>query len=119
MIFVGHSLGGIVIKSALIFSSESTLKSTQAIELSTCGVIFFGTPHRGSEAAMWGEMVQDIANLTIEKPNSKLLETLEIDSRELEYQLQRFKALKGDFQTSFTSLNLLQLLDVITMYVDL
>ena len=48
---------------------------------------------------MWGKMVQDIANLTIEKPNSRLLETLEIDSRELEYQLQRFKALEGDFQT--------------------
>lgn len=99
LIFVCHSLGGLVVKSALIFSSESISSSIRAIELSTGGVLFFGTPHQGSKTTSWGGVLRDIAALATKKANSKLLETLERESTELEFQLQRYKALEGDFRT--------------------
>ncbi|KAI3322074.1 ankyrin repeat-containing domain protein [Xylariaceae sp. AK1471] len=47
MVFIGHSLGGLVIKQALINSSRSHLDSSclQATKL----IFFLGTPHRGSQ----------------------------------------------------------------------
>lgn len=41
--FIAHSLGGWVVKRALIISSEASDSLLRDIELSTCGVAFFGT----------------------------------------------------------------------------
>lgn len=43
VVFIAHSLGGWIVKRALIISSESTESVLKDIELSTCGVAFFGT----------------------------------------------------------------------------
>ena len=51
MIFVVHSLGGIVVKEVLRRSSESYQSQThlRCVYLSTIGIIFFGTPHSGAD----------------------------------------------------------------------
>ena len=98
LIFIGHSLGGLFIKSALIFSSESESYAIRAVELSTCGIIFFGTPHQGSRTTTFGKALTDIAISVTGQENSEFIETLERDSIELEFKLQRFKALAEDFQ---------------------
>ena len=46
IIFVAHSLGGIVCKQALILAYRDSLYSN--ILESTIGILFFGTPHRGA-----------------------------------------------------------------------
>jgi hypothetical protein len=46
LIFVGHSLGGLVIKQTLVLSSHRPMDL--GILSSTKAVLFFGTPHRGS-----------------------------------------------------------------------
>ena len=46
LIFIAHSLGGIVCKEALIKAKEDS--RFQDILESTVGVLFFGTPHRGA-----------------------------------------------------------------------
>lgn len=48
MIFVGHSLGGLVVKQALLLASESLHDSYHDILNATSGIVFLGTPHRGS-----------------------------------------------------------------------
>ncbi|KAF6230785.1 hypothetical protein HO173_010901 [Letharia columbiana] len=61
IIFVSHSLGGLVVKDALFMSyregvkeaRESVDKRLAAIKSSTKGVLFAGTPHRGADKAKW------------------------------------------------------------------
>ena len=46
IIFVAHSLGGIVCKRTLIMANENP--AHQNIIANTIGILFFGTPHRGA-----------------------------------------------------------------------
>ncbi|KAI5458452.1 hypothetical protein BGZ63DRAFT_46797 [Mariannaea sp. PMI_226] len=43
LFFIAHSLGGWIVKRALIISSEAIDTHLKNVELSTCGVAFFGT----------------------------------------------------------------------------
>ncbi|OAA77262.1 nb-arc [Akanthomyces lecanii RCEF 1005] len=43
LFFIAHSLGGWIVKRALVLSSEATDSLLRDVELSTCGVAFFGT----------------------------------------------------------------------------
>jgi pimeloyl-ACP methyl ester carboxylesterase len=50
IMFVCHSLGGVVFKQALITASEQPEFYRQLLT-SVCAVVFMGTPHRGSRTA--------------------------------------------------------------------
>lgn len=52
LIMVGHSLGGLVIKQALVLANHG--ENFKDIRLATSGIIFLGTPHEGSSAAEYG-----------------------------------------------------------------
>jgi hypothetical protein len=64
LLFVGHSLGGIVIKDTLIRSSQYQNTGGNArlgsIYQSTVGIVFFGTPHHGSFEAPLERIVTNI-----------------------------------------------------------
>jgi Putative serine esterase (DUF676) len=63
LIFVAHSLGGLIVKEALRRSrDERNHQHLKAAYASTFAIIFFGTPHRGSGDAAWGEMLRRIAS---------------------------------------------------------
>ncbi|KAK3365350.1 Alpha/Beta hydrolase protein [Lasiosphaeria ovina] len=82
IIFIGHSLGGIVIKQALTFATHSETKWKGIVE-STKGVVFFGTPHRGADAARWGHTIADIVSTATHRPPATFLKTLETNSAQL------------------------------------
>ncbi|ORY15267.1 hypothetical protein BCR34DRAFT_585166 [Clohesyomyces aquaticus] len=69
IIFVAHSLGGLVTKKALALSGESRFPHLRAIEIHTTGIVFLGTPHHGADLAKWGSFLSNIANLA--KPVNK------------------------------------------------
>jgi hypothetical protein len=48
-VFLAHSLGGIVVKEALVYARLATTAEAQDFFQSTRGVLFFGTPHYGSD----------------------------------------------------------------------
>ncbi|MFT6658994.1 ABC-three component system protein [Maritalea sp.] len=48
LIFVTHSLGGIIAKAVLRICESSSEKSLEALFSNCKGVVFFGTPHTGS-----------------------------------------------------------------------
>ncbi|KAH7119514.1 hypothetical protein B0J13DRAFT_569314 [Dactylonectria estremocensis] len=57
IIFVAHSLGGIIVKSALIHSDAArpgALHEHRSVKVSTYGIIFLGTPHQGAKGAQLG-----------------------------------------------------------------
>ena len=61
-----------------------------AIYRSTVGVVFLGTPHRGSDKVGLAQIVQEVAKLALRKPNEKLLKNLERESDVLEHQRKSF-----------------------------
>ena len=83
LIFVAHSLGGIVVKDALCQSrNEQTIY--KKILPATRGVLFLGTPHQGSKIATLGKIACEISKLFIQKPNTKILRAIEVNSETLE-----------------------------------
>jgi hypothetical protein len=48
LIFVTHSMGGLILKSLLVDSEAIGDKNRKRISQSTKGIVFCGTPHRGS-----------------------------------------------------------------------
>ncbi|KAL4882870.1 hypothetical protein BJY04DRAFT_206782 [Aspergillus karnatakaensis] len=70
IIFVCHSLGGLVVKRALIYSRSLTnekVEHLRSIYVSTYGILFLGTPHNGSEVAKWGLLLQNICSAVLPK----------------------------------------------------
>ncbi|KAL8716956.1 MAG: hypothetical protein Q9225_005757 [Loekoesia sp. 1 TL-2023] len=70
IIWVTHSLGGLVVKRALIYSSEIRGVKTEhlrSIFVSTYGILFLGTPHHGSDIAQWGNRLEWICSVMLPK----------------------------------------------------
>ncbi|KAA8641348.1 uncharacterized protein ATNIH1004_002016 [Aspergillus tanneri] len=59
IIFIGHSLGGLVIKQALLNAQEDP-KYT-AIRTGTSGLVFFGCPHHGTKGVELGKIAAKVA----------------------------------------------------------
>ena len=72
----------------------------KAIKLSTYGVMFFGTPHQGTDSASWGKVLVNVATL-YQHTNKAILNHLERDSEWLETQLEQYKAISSDIFTIF------------------
>lgn len=86
IVFVAHSLGGLMVKETLRRSQHSEDPRLQDIIRSTISVIFMGTPHRGSAGyASLGELTRKIASTVLRvDSNMAILRTLGLDSPELE-----------------------------------
>jgi len=59
IIFLGHSLGGLVIKSALRHARALYSLYGDVLD-STRAVVFFGTPHQGTDSAVWATYLGDL-----------------------------------------------------------
>lgn len=80
IIFVAHSLGGIVVKAALNQSSSVVDTQLKKIAQVTYGVIFLGTPHRGSSSASFGSLAHGLSRVALRRPNLKIIRALEKNS---------------------------------------
>jgi triacylglycerol esterase/lipase EstA (alpha/beta hydrolase family) len=61
IIWVCHSLGGIIVKKALLYSHDlrdPEVEASRSIFVSTYGLIFLGTPHEGSNLATRARFLQ-------------------------------------------------------------
>ena len=94
IIFTGHSLGGILIKSALIQSEWAKLgeeKNLYAIKQSTIGIVFFGTPHHGTSTNSWRQLLENV--VAASNPKFPAFEFLAKDSEWLEMQTEQYKSI--------------------------
>lgn len=90
IIWVCHSLGGILVKKALLYSNDLRAEDHEdyrSIYVSTYGLIFLGTPHTGSDGAKWGLVLQAMSDAIVLKrffdSESVLLKTLKRDNETL------------------------------------
>jgi hypothetical protein len=89
IIFIAHSLGGILLKEALRQSWESRL-DLNAIVKSTIATIFMGTPHGGSELASTGLGLEKLAKIIRFDTSDVLLRALKVDSTMLDILVEGF-----------------------------
>jgi len=78
IIFLGQSLGGLLISQALVLMSGGDA-SDQANFKATYGMVSFGTPNRGLDVESLVAMVENQPNryfLETLRPNSEVLDTL-------------------------------------------
>jgi hypothetical protein len=67
------------------------------IFLYTRGVIFSGTPHRGTEKEALGDLIAKTANLMFREANTQLLQSLRTGSHVLEKQRDDFVTISNNF----------------------
>ncbi|KAF2429989.1 hypothetical protein EJ08DRAFT_697781 [Tothia fuscella] len=92
VIFVAHSLGGIIVKEVLRRSETSSEPGIRNIVECTEAVIFMATPHRGSkDMAELGDVVRRVASTLLRvDSNAQILRALGVDSPELELCRESF-----------------------------
>ena len=84
IIFVAHSLGGILVKEGLHWSKSHISPRFRQLHQRTKDVIFLGVPHRGSEMANMGEILARLANVALRDTNKPLLSSLEVENELLD-----------------------------------
>ncbi|KAN0070951.1 Alpha/Beta hydrolase fold [Elaphomyces granulatus] len=75
IIFIGHSLGGIVIKNALVLAQARQSLYGDIYE-SAKSITFFGTPHQGANVAEWAGYLEKISKI-VGVSRSNVLKELE------------------------------------------
>ncbi|KAI9782759.1 MAG: hypothetical protein M1816_001711 [Peltula sp. TS41687] len=91
IIFIGHSLGGIVIKTALTHAHSRTTLFGNILD-STKAILFFGTPHQGADVAAWTGFLD------------KLTTILGIKSTEVTKELKTWSTPLLELSTEFSEL---------------
>ena len=84
LIFVVHSLGGIIVKEAINQSDSTVGTRLKTVASATFGICFLGTPHRGSKTASLGKIAWNLTVIATNRPNLKLLQGLERNSETLD-----------------------------------
>jgi hypothetical protein len=79
IVFVAHSLGGIVCKDALQLSTNSSEPHLQVIASWTRAILFAATPHSGSSMANWAKIPASALGV-VKQTNVNLLAVLHTDS---------------------------------------
>jgi protein SERAC1 len=91
IMFVAHSLGGLVVEQALI-RCRGANPNLQSVLRSTIGIIFMGTPHSGPSLSRWGRIIAQYLNFTRQadasvinalQPESSLIENVQKDFGQL------------------------------------
>src|SRR3569833_1788052 len=79
LIFVAHSLGGLVVQKALTLSRASPLQHIRQVEMNTAALLFLGTPHHGAELARWATYAGNLWKLVCQT-NTDIIQTMRPDS---------------------------------------
>ncbi|KAG4256549.1 hypothetical protein FPRO03_14013 [Fusarium proliferatum] len=89
LVFVAHSLGGLVCKEAVLLSRNNPESHLRGIFDCTKGIVFLGTPHRGSWMADWARIPASALGI-VKSTNKSLLKILETDDKYLQSVQDRF-----------------------------
>jgi hypothetical protein len=88
IIFIAHSLGGLIVKQALINLSKSTGDDHQRLLGAVYGIVFFGVPHDGMDITSLVPMVENGRNrFLLESMGNISSQVLTIQQREFPHAL--------------------------------
>lgn len=66
IIWVGHSMGGLLVKEIIVQAMNDVNDDVKNLALNTRGILFLGTPHKGSGVAKLKQHIQFLLSPTIE-----------------------------------------------------
>ncbi|KAK2770149.1 hypothetical protein CKAH01_04492 [Colletotrichum kahawae] len=89
IIFVMHSLGGLVVQNVLDLSRSNPARHLRNLEAATTGLAFLGTPHFGSDKAEWGAFGTAMLGL-VKSTNTSIVQVLRPDSEMLSVIQKKF-----------------------------
>lgn len=92
LIFVVHSIGGLVCKEAVQQSRDNPDLHRQDLFKSVKGIVFMGTPHQGSWMASWAGIPASVVG-PFKSTNESLLEVLQTENQLLESVHLKFLAM--------------------------
>lgn len=82
IIFIAHSLGGLVTEHAISHSRSASEEHLRQIERCTIGIVFLGVPHSGSDSAAWALFGTRMASI-LKRANKNIVKVLEPDNEML------------------------------------
>jgi len=97
VIFVGHSMGGLIIKKMLVSAQTSGEPQLQKFSENTKGVVFYSTPHQGTHIAKMNSVMKYFFFPSVE------VQELEMDSPALLELNTYFKQFVEKFKTRVVS----------------
>ena len=97
VIFVGHSMGGLIIKKMLLLAQSSSQPSFNSLAENTKGIVFYSTPHEGSEIAKLNSVIKYIVFPSVE------VQELEMNHPALASLNELFKQFVDKFKTRVIS----------------
>ena len=96
LIFVAHSLGGLLVKQALVEAMVNP--RYRCLKASTRGLVFFATPYRGGEGAGVAESAANVCSAFTGQPRNNLLESLRSKSLITELSSDQFRHQLNDYE---------------------
>jgi hypothetical protein len=104
VIFIAHSLGGLIVKSALVQASmamDERDAPLKALQLLTIGVLFFGTPQREVDWKRWSNLLGKMVNVAMLTPIGPVMQPLADQAEQFNLQIERYKSVETNF-TNFS-----------------
>lgn len=106
IVFICHGLGGILVKKALAYSSTRTSKHIEhlySVFASTYAILFFGTPHQGTDKESWLAIAHAETPRQRSQPrfDTQLLKATEKGSETLQSITEQFAPLMKQFHIFF------------------
>lgn len=100
IIFVAHSLGGLLVKQALVDAGIPREDERQyaCLKASTYGLVFFATPHLGGNKASIANVAAKVWSVFSRNPVNSLLGTLERNSLLNEISSDQFRHQVNDYR---------------------
>lgn len=96
IIFIAHSLGGLVVKQALVTAKNNDAYSS--VRNATYGLVFFAVPHQGGHGATLGAIAKNIVLSVNGDSRNDLVESLKKNSLFQENQAMLFRHQLEDYQ---------------------
>ncbi|KAI1735199.1 hypothetical protein F4680DRAFT_453107 [Xylaria scruposa] len=96
LIFVCHSLGGLVVKRAIVHARSD--ETYETIRTSIRGLAFFSTPHRGGNNVGYGDTAARVARFVLGNPENTFMEALKGDSLFADSMADDFRQRLLDFK---------------------
>ncbi|KAJ4381978.1 hypothetical protein N0V85_008601 [Neurospora sp. IMI 360204] len=95
IVFIGHSMGGLVIAKALCIARSKPHLFPNILEATT-GAIFFGTPFEGTPVAVFASLVDSVGSLRNATAGSSLLDLMKPDNLVLKELRRDFLSIAQD-----------------------
>jgi hypothetical protein len=83
-----------------ILRATTTTPHHKAVELSTYGILFLGTPHQGADGIDLAKLLLGIQSI-YSKTNDAVLKDLQSHSPALQQQLSQYTPISGNYETKF------------------